>query len=212
VTELADGLVDGFNNRMYVRVTTPDGGVVSNTKITIKRAWQANDNGQTIETDVDGVASTQIDPGPPVNIVVPPMPWRPARKQVLVARGEINDLIGEEGASLADQVEMDKWLAALAPCAKWWDSEDADARVGMRVDPSGNIATVGGGSTPLDQCAMGVVRTRRLPASRDRMYTVTFSFTDPALSSRVSRKRSARSRRARVIACRRSMQRKARCR
>jgi hypothetical protein len=60
VTELADGLVDGFNNRMYVRVTTPDGDVVRNTKITVKRAWQANDNGQTVETDSDGVATMQI--------------------------------------------------------------------------------------------------------------------------------------------------------
>ena len=33
VTELGDGLVDGFNNRMYVRVTTPDGRVVPNAKI-----------------------------------------------------------------------------------------------------------------------------------------------------------------------------------
>ena len=183
VTELGDGLVEGFNNRMYVRVTTPDGDVVRNTKITIKRAWQANDNGQTVETDVDGVASLQLDPGPAVNVVIPPMPWRPAPKQQLVSRGEVSDLIGEEGGSLADQVEMDRWLAALAPCAKWWDEEHASARVGMRVAAGGNIVTIGGGATPLDQCVIDTLRTRRLPTGGERMYTVTFDFTDPVLST-----------------------------
>ncbi|MDQ3335732.1 MAG: MG2 domain-containing protein [Myxococcota bacterium] len=183
VTELGDGLVEGFNNRMFVRVTTPDGDVMRNTKIHIKRAWQPNDNGQTVETDIDGVASMQIDPGPAVNVIVPPMPWRPAPKQALVSRGEVSDLIGDEGGSLADQVEMDRWLAAIGPCAKWWDGEDAKARVGMRVAAGGNIITIGGGSTPLDQCVIDTLRGKRLPAGAERMYTVTFAFNDPALST-----------------------------
>ena len=183
VTELGDGLVEGFNNRMYVRVTTPDGGVVRNTKIHIKRAWQPNDNGLTVETDIDGVASVQIDPGPAVNVVIPPLPWRPSPRAQLVTRGAVTDLIGEDGASLADQVELDRWLAALAPCAKWWSADASSARIGMRVGAGGNIITVGGGPTPLDQCAIDVVRTRRLPAGRERMYTVDFQFTDPALST-----------------------------
>ncbi len=183
VTELGDGLVEGFNNRMYVRVTTPDGGVVRATKVTIKRAWQANDNGTTVETDDDGVAALQLDPGPAVNVVIPPMPWRPAPKPQLVARGEVTDLIGDEGASLADQVELDKWLAALAPCAKWFSAEDASARIGMRIDAGGGIVTVGGGSSPLDRCVIDVARTRRFPAGAERMYTVIFNFTDPELST-----------------------------
>jgi MG2 domain len=181
VTELGDGLVEGFNNRMYVRVTTPDGEVVRNGKITIKRAWQANDNGQTIETDVDGVASMQIDPGPAVNVVIPPMPWRPAARQQLVRRGEISDLIGAEGGQLADQIEIDRWLAALAPCAKWWDASHPAARVGMRVAATGNLVTLGGGGTPLDQCVLQTLRARRFPAGGERMYTVQFDFEDPAL-------------------------------
>lgn len=184
VTELGDGLVEGFNNRMYVRVTTPDGDVVRNAKITLTRAWQANDNGQTVETDVDGVASVQIDPGPAVNVVIPAMPWRPAQAEKLVTRGETSSLIGEDGIPLADQIEMDRWLAALAPCAKWWDGEGASARIGMRIGAAGNIITVGGGTaSPLAQCAMGVVRTRKLPAGAERMYTVDFEFNNPPLSS-----------------------------
>jgi len=77
VTELGDGLVESFNNRLYVRVTTPDGRVVANTKVTVKRAWQPHDRGMEAELDEDGVASLQLDPGAPVNIVIPPPPWRP---------------------------------------------------------------------------------------------------------------------------------------
>ncbi|HLL21598.1 MAG TPA: MG2 domain-containing protein, partial [Kofleriaceae bacterium] len=183
VTQLGDGLVEGFNNRMYVRVATPDGAIVPNAKITVKRAWQANDNGLVAHTDVDGVASLQLDPGPPVHVVIPPMPWRPAPRAPLVARGEVTDLIAADGGALADQLELDRWLGALAPCAKWWDAEAASAKIGLRVDAAGTIVTLGGGTTPLDRCVIERVRGKRLPAGRDRMYSVTFAFTDPALST-----------------------------
>ncbi len=115
VTELGNGLVEGFNNRLFVRVATADGRVVGKTKIKLKRTWQDNDNGIDTETDEDGVASLQIDPGAPVNIVIPARPWRPVPKAALVTRGEATELLGTEGASLADQVEMDRWLPSLAP-------------------------------------------------------------------------------------------------
>src|SRR5262249_52338160 len=78
VTERGDGLVQSFNNRMYVRVTTPDGREVAGAKINVKRAWQPNDNGIDALLDEDGVASLQVDPGPPVNVVIPAAPYRPA--------------------------------------------------------------------------------------------------------------------------------------
>jgi hypothetical protein len=115
VTELGNGLVESFNNRLYVRVATPDGRVVTKAKLKVKRTWQENDPGIDAELDEDGVASLQIDPGAPVNIVIPAQPWRPVPKQALVTRGQPSELIGTEGAPLADQVEMDRWLPALAP-------------------------------------------------------------------------------------------------
>jgi hypothetical protein len=193
VTELGDGLVEGSNNRMYVRVATPDGQVVRKTKVTIKRAWQPNDPGITTELDEDGVASLQLDPGAPVNIVIPAVPFRAQKKPALVTRDEVAELIGGEGASLADQVEMDRWLPALGACAKWVGATSADgegegeggdgnARIGMRVEPNGAIVTVGAAPDPLGQCVANLVRTRRLPAGAERLYTVTFSFEDPELS------------------------------
>lgn len=193
VTELGDGLVEGFNNRMYVRVATPDGQVVRKTKVLLKRSWEDNDKGIEAETDEDGVASVQIDPGAPVNITIPALPFRPAPKVALVTRDEPVELIGGEGASLADQVEMDKWLAPLGACAKWvgstaTDTEDGaaapnPAKVGMRVDAGGGVVTVGASGDPLGQCVANFVRGRRLPAGGERMYTVSFHFEDPELST-----------------------------
>src|SRR5262249_22706348 len=110
VTELADGLVERFNNRLYLRVATPDGRVIAGRKVTVKRAWEPGDRGIAADLDEDGVASLQIDPGAPVNIVIPPPPWRPAPKRALVTRGEPSELIGGQGAPLVDQVELDRWL------------------------------------------------------------------------------------------------------
>lgn len=194
VTELGDGLVQGFNNRLFVRVSTPDGRVLANTPVTVKRSWDPTDRGTQALLDEDGVASLQIDPGAPVNIVIPALPWRRATRDALVTRGEPEELVGDDGAGLADQVEMDRWLAALAPCGKWYDAAGGDsdedesasgtgATVGLRVSSGGAITAVAAGRTPLDRCVAAVVRTKHLPPGRERMYAVPFEFADPGLPS-----------------------------
>ena len=181
VTEIGDGLVEGFNNRIYIRVTTPDGVVVPKASVHVKRAWQGSDPGLDAKLDEDGVASLQFDPGGAVNVVIPPRPYRPAPRPALVSRDEPEELIGQEGASLADQVEMDRWLAALSPCALWYDDDDPSVSVGIRATAAGALTVVAAGSTALDRCVVNTLRTRRLPAAADRMYAVTFAFLDPAL-------------------------------
>jgi MG2 domain len=183
VTELGAGLVPAFNNRMYVRVTTPDGREVAGAKINVRRAWQPDDKGQDALLDEDGVASLQIDPGPPVNVVIPAAPFRPAPRQRLVSRGEVRELIAGEGAPLADQVELDRWLPALEPCAKWVDEGVASASIGLRVDRGGAVVAVAAGAAALERCVAELTRGRRLPAGPERMYAVTFGFSDPGLSS-----------------------------
>ncbi|MBA3538809.1 MAG: hypothetical protein H0T79_04210, partial [Deltaproteobacteria bacterium] len=182
VTELENGLVHGFNNRMYLRVTTPDGRVVPNTKIKVKRAWDGNDPGIDTALDEDGVASLQIDPGLPSNIIIPPQPYRPQKRAATVTRGEAEELIDGEGASLADQVELDRWLPALAACAKWFADQNT-VKVGLRVDRGGGILAASAGTDPLAQCTATVVRSKRLPAGRERLYTLSFTYVDPPLST-----------------------------
>lgn len=188
VTELGEGLVEGFNNRLYVRVATPDGQVVRKTKIHLTRAWEQDDKGIEAETDEDGVASVQVDPGAPVNIVIPARPYRPQPRPALVTRDAPAELIGGDGAPLADQVEMDRWLAPLGACAKWVGATGADdegggsaARIGMRVSAAGSVVTVGAAGDPLGQCVAAFVRGRSLPAGAERLYTVSFQFQDPEL-------------------------------
>lgn len=183
VTELGDGLVEGFNNRLYVRVTTPDGRVLQGAKLKVKRAWQASDPGVEAVVDEDGVAALQIDPGPAVNVVIPPAPWRPARRPPLVARGEVTELLTGQGAALADQLELDRWVAGLATCGKWYADARPEARVALRVAASGAITTVAAGEGELAQCVARALRGRRLAAGAERMYTVPYRFRDPDLPS-----------------------------
>ena len=182
VTELGDGLVEGFNNRMYVRVASPDGRVLPATKIMVKRAWQPDDPGIAAETDADGVASLQLDPGPPVNVVIPAKPYRPAPRAAAVRRGDTQELIGGEGASLADQVALDRWLPALASCARFYD-DDGDVVVGARVSASGAVTMAAGENDPLARCAAGVIKGLRLPAGAERLYQLELSFGEPDLPS-----------------------------
>lgn len=181
VTELADGLVDGFNNRIYVRVTTPDGGAVEQAQLTVRRSWDPGDKGVVAPADEDGVAALQIDPGPPVNVVIPPPPYRAPPRPKVVTRDEPRELLDGEGASLADQVEMDRWLAALERCAKWVDDTSASVTVALRVDAGGFISAAAAGPSKLEACVLGVVRGRRLPAGSARLYAATFYFGDPDL-------------------------------
>lgn len=187
VTELGDGLVQGFNNRLYLRVTTPDGRVVQGAKIKVKRAWQLSDPGVEAAVDEDGVAALQLDPGPPVNIVIPAAPWRPRPRAQLVTRDQADELLSGS-ATLDDQLEMDRWLAALAPCAKWFSSEHPEAHLGLRVSAAGALTQVLGAASggdgvgaQLERCAAAIVRGKRLPAGAERMYDVRFRFTDPDL-------------------------------
>ncbi len=182
VTEIGDGLVDGTNNRVYLRVTTPDGQLVPDAKLNVKRAWRGDDPGVEATLDVDGVASLQLDPGPAVNVVIPALPYRPAPPPELVTRDQPEELIAGEGAPLADQVELDRWLAALAPCARWYQEDQAEVQVGVRAAASGALSLVASASpSPLAGCVVQTLRGRRLPAGGERLYSLTFTFADPPL-------------------------------
>ena len=191
VTELGDGLVESFNNRLYLRATTPDGRVLANTRLTVRRAWLPQDRGVEARSDEDGVASLQLDPGAPVNIVIPALPYRPPPRPAPVARGETQELIGGRGAALADQVELDRWLPELAPCARWVEGGGEAVKLALRVDPGGAVVAAGAGPSPLARCAVGVARARRLPAGLERLYAIELRFVDPELPRLIATVESA---------------------
>ena len=70
------GLSEGVNNRLFIRVATPDDKPLPNHHINVKRSWDNTDGGIKTQTDDNGIALVQIDPGKPINVVIPPMPYR----------------------------------------------------------------------------------------------------------------------------------------
>ncbi|NVJ02746.1 hypothetical protein HV824_32135 [Myxococcus sp. AM009] len=184
VTEVEGGLAPGFNNRVYVRATTAAGQVLPGTELTVKRAWDPRDEGVRAVTDEDGVAVFQLDPGPPVNVVVPPMPVRPPPPEPTVRLGQTRSLLapGME-ASLEDLLALEKALPALVPCARFVTREqgELDVELGLRVSASGAVLDVVTGASPLPACVASVLRSRTLPAGRERVLQVDLSVRDPGL-------------------------------
>ncbi|MHB8878173.1 MAG: MG2 domain-containing protein [Myxococcaceae bacterium] len=181
VTELEDGLVEGFNNRLYLRALTADGRVLPGVQLTVKRAWEPKDKGVNAAADEDGVASLQLDPGPAVNVVIPPAPFRPPQKEPAVSREGVAELFSDEEPSLADQVAMEAWERALEPCARWVHNDEEEVNLGLRVSASGQILSTAAPASRLGACVAGALKARRLPAGKERLYSVRLGFQDSEL-------------------------------
>lgn len=180
VTELADGLVEGFNNRVYLRATTPEGTPLARTPLVVKRTWEASDPGLRAETDEDGVASVQLDPGPAVNVVIPPPPYRPPVRPPPVQVQGATELLTGEQPTLADQLALDDWPRALAPCARYTQG-GSSVTLGLRVTASGAITAVASADDALTACIASTARTLELAPGRDRLVQLELSVSDPGL-------------------------------
>ncbi|WP_309895620.1 MG2 domain-containing protein [Archangium sp.] len=186
VTELADGLVDGYSNRVYLRATTADGQLLPGTELTVKRAWDPRDEGVRAVTDEDGVASFQLDPGPPVNVVIPPMPVRPEPSPPPVGVSLVRDLLtANNEPALEDQLALERWLESFHPCARFVSADEGSAQttLGVRVSAGGAVVDVVSDGLPLGTCLASVVRSRSLPPGRERLLGLTLAVVDPELPS-----------------------------
>ena len=181
VTELGGGLAEGFNNRTYVRVTSPAGVPLPGAAVTVRRAWDATDEGQEAIADADGVAALQLDPGAPVTVVIPPPPLRPPPRPQPVRRTGARDLLNNAEATLAERLALDPWIGALEPCARWVQGGAQSVTLGLSVAPSGQIESVFTGESPLEQCAAQAVAGRRLPAGPQRLMRIDHRIDDPGL-------------------------------
>ncbi|PTL81641.1 MG2 domain-containing protein [Vitiosangium sp. GDMCC 1.1324] len=186
VTELSDGLVEGYSNRVYLRATTADGQLLPGAELTVKRAWDPRDEGVSAVTDEDGVAAFQLDPGPPVNVVLPPMPVRHPPPPPPVSLSGVRDLLTDSHSpELEDQLALERWLESLHPCARFVSPEEGAAQVtlGVRVSSGGSVVDVVSGNSPLGACLASVARSRSLPPGRERMLALTFDVQNPGLPS-----------------------------
>lgn len=192
VTELQDGLVEGFDNRLFVRATTPDGSPLPGAAVRVRKAWDKKDKGIEANADEDGVARLQLDPGPAVNIVVPPLPWRPPPPVPLVQRGEVNDTLqGDEPATLADQRALDGWLGAVGGCVRFATEQGQVSGWVLRVGAGGEVIAAqptDGELSPLSKCLSETIRRQRLPAGKERLLNTSWTLDGsklPTLSSDV---------------------------
>jgi hypothetical protein len=190
VTELADGLVAGFNNRLYLRVTTASGEVLAKAPLVVRRAWDPRDKGIETTTDEDGVTAVQVDPGPPVNVVIPPQPVRPQPRPSPITRLSAENLIDRKRAPLADSRAMDEWNRILEPCSRFVESGPESVTVAVAVDPAGVVTNVAPHDTAIASCLTDAIRGRRIPAGAERLYSVTYSLVPdsarPSLEAEVS--------------------------
>lgn len=165
-TEFADGLVQGFPNRVWLRLTTPDGTPLAERDVTVRRDWDDRHPGTTGRTDVDGVVALLLDPGPPVSVIEPPVPVRepPPHEQAVFTSSQIVDHLTDTTADLAARRDLAALTAALeASCAVY--AATAQTLVLAGAASAGRLdEVVPSEDSPLARCAASALRGRTLGA------------------------------------------------
>jgi hypothetical protein len=177
VTELGGGLQQGFNNRVYLRATRADGAPLPGAELLVKRAWDAADKGVLARADEDGVAALQIDPSPPVNVVVPGPPVRPPAATPPVRIAQAHDLARGAELQLADRRALEVALPALAPCAVHVEQHPEGLTLGARVDPAGRVVATTGAGRGLGGCAGAALSGVRFAPGAERLFELRFVFS-----------------------------------
>lgn len=182
ITELAGGLIEGFNNRLYLRATTPDGRVLDGVTLSVKRLWEPSDKGTTAEADADGVGFVQLDPGAAVNVVIPPMPFRPPARVPQVTRESLGDLLVEgEEPSLGDRLVFDRFDRSLEKCTRYLSDAGPQVSGAISVDQSGSVRAMAFGDARIDRCVEQAVGGLRFGSGPDRLFHATWNFNDEDL-------------------------------
>jgi len=188
VTELGDGLVQGFNNRAYIRVTTPDGVPVRMADLKVTNPWDEMAKAREARTDEDGVAALQLDPGAPVTVVIPAIPVRirplkPAEPSVTSGR----ELVAQRSLSMSERRALDALYPAVAQCGDWTVGSSS-VQVGVEVDAFGNIRSLDHNDAPVANCVGRAMRTARFGLGENRIFSITWQVPDslrPSLNTSV---------------------------
>jgi hypothetical protein len=177
VTELGDGLVGGFNNRAYLRVTTPDGRPLRDADVKVAPWWDPTAKPYESKSDSDGVAALQIDPGDPVTVVIEAPPFRPrplVPQQPYISGGQ-ELLTGN--LSLSDRRAIERVFPDVAACGDLTVG-DRDVSLGVRVDAGGAVRRVMTGASPLESCVSKAVQKIRFESDEERTFQLTLRVPD----------------------------------
>lgn len=178
LTELGAGLVGGFNNRAWIRVTTPDGVPVRGAALDVGNPFDPQGRSWDAETDEDGVAALQVDPGEPVSVPQPPVPVR-VRPRVPEPVRLVEATTLPEGRSLdlAERRALDRLHRGIARCG-YLAPGGATVNMGVRVGPSGSVQAIDADDTPVGDCVSGMVRTLRLAPGSTRTLKLGWAVPD----------------------------------
>jgi hypothetical protein len=184
VTEFQGGLVEGLNNRVFLRATTADGRLLEGATLNVKRLWEPSDPGTDAEADEDGVASLQLDPGPPVNVVIPAMPFRPPPRARAVTRVGLDERLGlsDDGdVSLADRMAFDRLEPRLEACARYVDGEHGELKASLLVRASGAVSAVTTPPTRAGRCLEAAMKSLSFSPGKERFFDATWLLSDEEL-------------------------------
>ena len=189
VTELGGGLVQGFNNRAYVRVMTPDGVPVRLADLTVTNPWDEMAKAREAKTDEDGVAAIQLDPGDPVTVVIPAVPARvrpltPADPSV----NNASELVGQRSLSMGERRALDELYPAIAQCGDLAVGAKA-VQVGLEVGSAGDIRAIDFPNGHVAACVGAAMRRVRFGPGVPRVYSITWQVPDslrPSLNTSTS--------------------------
>lgn len=160
----ADGrLIESRSNRVYLRLTTPDGRPLAGETATIESDVDARDAGREATTDADGVLMVQLDPGPAMALIDPPRPVReqPAKTDTF-SLAEGRALLDDRVLSLAERDALAGMLPDLdRTCGQLIGTEGTTAR--LVSASNGRLDSVTPQRSALDACVADVLEGRPWP-------------------------------------------------
>ncbi len=183
LTELGGGLVDGFNNRMWLRVSTPDGVPVPDASVVISNPWLSDAPERTAQTDIDGVLAVQLDPGEPVTVVHPAPPVRSRPRQQQDPRIVSATHMGAGGLNMDERRALDGAVARVRACGDYVEGQAQTVAIAMSVSPSGTVERSVAQSGALAACVADASKTLRFPTGSQRTLQVSWSVPNSWLPS-----------------------------
>lgn len=150
--DTSGALLEGRNNRLWLRATTASGAALPRTKLTVGRTWDPTAEPLTATTDDSGVAMLQIDPGAPVNVELEDPPVRPPPAPEPVSWTAWTQRPGATSASLADLRALEAAEARIDPCRDLVMQTDvASLQLALLID-GGRIQVATADAGPLGEC------------------------------------------------------------
>ncbi len=158
VTELGDGLVAGVPNRVFLRLSRPDGEILADAPIRVSAAHGERARPIEATTDADGVAELVLDPGRPTNVVVPATPVRPPPPPPPITVDDAQSLLTEAPVEAARALEVEAWAARARPCAVLAHAGLDAVDVVLRVEADGRWRVWGDDADPARACLAEATR------------------------------------------------------